>query len=299
MRVPFRAREGRSLCRNIREPSSCETRMSANGSLIAGLPMYDPPELRAIVDAWWEALALAFRAEGIAGVPDRLDRSLPLDALWGSPDLLLTQTCGYPLFGSHADRLAYVATPRYAADGCAGADYCSWIVVNAGSTARSVDDLRGTRCSISARISHSGYNALRGLIAPLATDGRFFGSISLSGGHAESLAQLACGEVDVAAIDCITYALLGRCRPEVVAATRVIGRTMSAPGLPYATRIDAAPDLVRRLRAGLARAFNDPALRPLREALLIDGLDVLNPAAYGCMAELENEARQRRYVELD
>jgi len=103
----------------------------------------------------------------------------------------------------------------------------------------------------------------------------------------------------VAAIDCITYALLGRCRPEVVGATRIIGRTMSAPGLPYATRIDAPPDLVARLCAGLARAFADPALRPLREALLIDGLEVLDPTAYGCMAELEDAARQRRYLELD
>ena len=273
--------------------------MGANGSLTAGLPMYDPPELHGLVDAWWEALALAFRAEGIPGVPDRLDRSVPLDALWGSPDLLLTQTCGFPLFGSYADRLQYVATPRYAAHGCAGADYCSWIVVNASSSARSIDDLRGARCSISARISHSGYNALRGLIAPLSTDGRFFGSVSLSGGHAESLAQLARGEVDVAAIDCITYALLGRCRPQVVGVTRIVGRTMSAPGLPYATRIDAPPELVARLRAGLARAFADPGLQPLREALLIDGLEVLDPRAYGCMAELENEARQRRYVELD
>ena len=89
--------------------------MSANVSQTAGLPMYDPPELHAIVDAWWSGLARAFRAEGIPDVPDRLDRSLSLDALWGAPDLLLTQTCGFPLFGSWADRLQYLATPRYAA----------------------------------------------------------------------------------------------------------------------------------------------------------------------------------------
>jgi len=57
-----------------------ERMMSATRSRTAGLPMYDPPELRAIVDAWWEALALAFRAEGIAGVPDRL---FPLFRCWG------------------------------------------------------------------------------------------------------------------------------------------------------------------------------------------------------------------------
>ena len=114
-----------------------------------------------------------------------------------------------------------------------------------------------------------------------------------------SLAQLARGEVDVAAIDCVTYALLERCRPDVIAATRIIGRTASAPGLPYATRIGAGAELVAQLRAGLSRAFADPDLGHLREALLIDGLDVLDPAAYGCMAEMEAEAKRQRYLELE
>jgi ABC-type phosphate/phosphonate transport system substrate-binding protein len=273
--------------------------MGANSSQTVGLPMYDPPELHATVDAWWSGLARAFRAEGVPDVPDRLDRSLSLDALWGAPNLLLTQTCGYPLFGSWAGRLQYLATPRHAAPGCEGANYCSWIVVAADSPVRCLADLRGACCSISAHNSHSGYNALRALIAPLATNGRFFGSVSASGGHAESLAQLGRGEVDVAAIDCVTHALLCRCRPHAIAATRVIGRTRNAPGLPYATRIDAGPELVRRLRAGLLRAFADPGLRPLREQLLIDGLEVLPPHTYVCMAEMEAEAKRQRYFEMD
>ena len=273
--------------------------MGANGPQTVGLPMYDPAELRMTVDAWWSGLARAFRAEGVPDVPDKLDRSLALDALWSAPNLLLTQTCGYPLFGSWADRLQYVATPRYAALGCEGANYCSWIVVATESSVRRLEDLRGGRCSISARNSHSGYNALRALIAPLAQNGRFFGAVSVSGGHAESLAQLGRGEVDVAAIDCVTHALLSRCRAHAIAATRIIGRTGNAPSLPYATRIDSEPELVRRLRAGLLRAFADPGLRPLHDALLIDGLEVLPPSAYRGMAEMEIEAKRQRYVELD
>ena len=138
--------------------------------------MYDPVELHATVDAWWHGVARAMRAEGIQGVPDKLDRSLSLDALWSAPDLLLTQTCGYPLIGAWSRQLRYLATPRYAAAGCEGATHCSWIVV---------------------------------------------------------------------------------------AATRIIGRTGSAPSLPYATRIDAGPDLVRKLRAALARARG--ARRRLRQ----------------------------------
>ena len=70
-------------------------------------------------------------------------------------------------------------------------------------------------------------------------------------------------------------------------------------GLPYATRIDVDADLVRRLRAGLARAFADSALRALREALLIDGIEVLPPQKYSAMAEMEAKAKRLGYRELD
>jgi ABC-type phosphate/phosphonate transport system substrate-binding protein len=273
--------------------------MNATRPRTAGLPMYDPPELHAAVDAWWTGLARAFRAEGVADVPDHLDRSVALDALWGAPDLLFTQTCGYPLFGAWAGRLQYVATPRYAADGCDGANYCSFIVVPAHANAQSLEDLRGARCSVSARISHSGFNALRALFAPLATGGRFFGAVSLSGGHAESLAQLSVGEVDVAAIDCVSYTLLTRCRPQVTRPTRIVGRTASAPGLPYATHPDATPDLLHRMRAGLARAFADPELADTRSTLLLDGFDVLPSELYDCMFDAEADAKRLRYLELD
>ena len=273
--------------------------MNATRPRIAGLPMYDPPELRAAVDAWWDGLARAFRAEGVANVPDRLDRGLALDRLWGATDLIFTQTCGYPLFGAWAGRMQYVGTPRHATDGCDGPNYCSFIVVPAHSKAEHLEDLRGARCSVSARISHSGYNALRAHFAPLAVDGRFFGSVSVSGGHEASLLQLRTGEVDVAAIDCVTYALLSRCRPHATLSTRIIGQTASAPGLPYATHPDASPDLVECLRAGLARAFADPTLAKTRSLLLLDGFNVLPASCYDCMFEAEADALRRGYLELD
>jgi ABC-type phosphate/phosphonate transport system substrate-binding protein len=172
-------------------------------------------------------------------------------------------------------------------------------VVAADSRAHCLEDLRGARCSINGRISHSGYNALRASVAPLACDGRFFGSVSVSGGHAESLAQLGRCEVDVAAIDCVSYALFRLCRPHAIEATRIIGRTTQAPGLPYAVRIDASAELCQRLRAALLRAFSDPALSALREELLIVGLDFLPAGTYRCMSEMEAEAKRQRYIELD
>jgi ABC-type phosphate/phosphonate transport system substrate-binding protein len=261
--------------------------------------MYDPPELRGAVDAWWHGLAVAFRAEGVADVPDCLDRSLSFDALWSEPDLLFAQACGFPLMGAWADRLQYLATPRYAAPGCEGSRYCSVIVVTADSKVQCLEDLRGARCSINSRISHSGFNALRAHVAPLARDGRFFGAVRLSGGHAESVDEILCGKADVTAIDCVSYELFRRVRPAAIAATRVVGHTARAPGLPYVTRIDVDLATRDRLVAALRRAFADPALASVRAQLLIEGFDVLPPGSYRCMLDMAGEAKRRGYDELD
>ena len=97
----------------------------------ASLPMYAWPELRQATDAWWAALATAFRQEGIAGVPDLLSRDSTIEDLWGSPELLFSQTCGYPLTHDWAGRLQLLATPHYMAEGCDEADYSSIVLVRA------------------------------------------------------------------------------------------------------------------------------------------------------------------------
>src|SRR5262249_9918497 len=213
---------------------------------LASLPMYDLPELHAATDAWWQGLARAFRREGIADVPDGLDRRQCYRDAWLARDLLFSQTCGYPLVHALAGRVELVATPSYGAEGCEGSNYCSLVIVRADSTVGAIEDLRGLRCAINGHDSQSGYNTLRALVATVAKEGRFFGSVAVSGSHMASLAIVASGQADVAAVDCVTHGLLARYRPQALAGTRVLCRTASAPSLPYVTRAGADADLLRR-----------------------------------------------------
>jgi ABC-type phosphate/phosphonate transport system substrate-binding protein len=158
--------------------------------------------------------------------------------------------------------------------------------------------LRGTRCAINCRDSQSGCNALRSLVAIVAEGGRFFGSVAITGGHQASLALVASGQADVAAIDCATHGLLARYRPQALADTRVLCLTPSAPGLPYVTRAGADADLLGRLRSGLERAFADPDLGAARDALLLEGATVLPLAAYARIDELEKAAIAAGYPEI-
>jgi ABC-type phosphate/phosphonate transport system substrate-binding protein len=265
---------------------------------IVSLPMYDLPEAAGATDALWRGLAEHLRRAGIEDVPGALTRHPSLPAHWLAPDLLFSQTCGFPLRHVLKGRVRLVATPCYAVPGCEGPSYRSLILVRAGSRFRSLADLRDSRAAFNARDSQSGYNAFRSVIAPLARDGRFFAEVVETGSHAASLEAVAAGRADVAAVDCVSIALFARYRRPVMREVREIGRTPSAPGLPYITSMDTGEDLLGRLRAGLQGAMADPALAAAREALLLDKVTLLPDSAYERIDEMEAAAVATGYAEL-
>jgi ABC-type phosphate/phosphonate transport system substrate-binding protein len=260
--------------------------------------MYDLPPLRRATDDLWAGLARAFRGEGLREVPDRLDRGIAPGAQWLSPDLLFSQTCGYPLTHALDGQVTLLATPLYACPSISGPNYNSVILVRGDDPARELADLRGRRAAANARDSQSGYNALRCVIAPLAQSRRFFGEVSFSGGHLDSMAMVARGDADVCACDCVTFELCTRSLPDRVAGLRRIAVSPTAPNLPYVTCKTADADRVKRLRAGLQVAMADPKLAEARDALLLCGVEVLPIAAYDRILEMEEEAVDRGYPAL-
>ncbi len=259
--------------------------------MLAALPMYDLPELRAATDALWSAIAERLAGRGVK-TPDALTRGPSLDALWTDPRLLLAQTCGYPLVTSLKGRVTLVGTPCYRAEGCDGASYRSAIVVRASEPACTLADARGRRCAMNDAASNSGMNLLRHAIMPFAAGGaRFFGEIVWTGAHAASLRAVLDDRADVAAVDCVTWAQLRRVRPEATAGLRVLGWTASTPGLPLITSARTDAHTIDALRSALDGVARDPALAAIRDALLLDGFTVLEPGAYDAVLELERHAR--------
>jgi len=198
--------------------------------LLASLPMYDLPEASAATDGWWQGLAAAFVRAGVKDVHDRLVRGVGLPAHWLAPDLLFSQTCGYPFRNAIKGRVRLLATPCYDAAGAEGPTYRSLVLVRANAPEQSLAELKGATVAFNSTDSQSGYNALRFLVAPLATGGRFFGKTVETGGHALSLAAVAAGQADVAAVDCVSYALFQRYRRPQIQEVRVLCSTPSAPG---------------------------------------------------------------------
>ena len=264
---------------------------------IASLPMYDANQ--AAVEAWWRAIAHALRVRGVADVPAVLDKPAQLDAHWRDPRLLLSQTCGYPLVTSLLQSVQVVGAFRYTAPGCSGVDYRSDLVARVDD-AGSIEGFRGRVAAINSPDSHSGCNALRGLVAPLARNGAFFVDQLVTGSHRGSLAAVQSGSADIAAIDCVSLASFRRHDPDLVRGLRVIGWTASAPGLPLITSGTTTAADQAALREALQAACSDPALADVRAALFIGGFQVVAKEAWRVIEGVRRSAdRLVRTPELD
>lgn len=242
--------------------------------MIGSLPMYDWPELREATDRWFSAIAEA------AGYDLRLLRGGDHTAAWSAPDLILSQTCGYPFTHGFKGRLQLVGTPHYAAEGCEGPLYSSFVFARRKGPPAA---FRGAVAAVNAPDSMSGMLALKAAFYGVAQDGLFFGQAIKTGGHLASLAALREGRAEVCAIDAVCVSLIRKHRPADLHGLFEIARTPLVPGLPYVT---VAGD-VMRLRQAMARVVADPALAATRERLLIDGFSVTSIADYDAIPALE------------
>ncbi len=246
----------------------------------------------------WQAVAEQLRHAGLAQVPDTLAQPDDLMAHWTDPDLLLSQTCGYPLTHALAGRVQLVGAFAYAAPGCEGVYYRSQLVCRDADAGQPLQAFRGRVVAYNSEDSQSGYNSLRALLAPWARDGRFFASAVASGSHRSSVELVRSGKADLAAVDCVTWALLERDQPEAVHGLQVCGQTAPAPGLPLVTSIHTPAAALQALRQALHHVVVDPRWAEARAALLIQDFAELPLSAYGVIEQMAQNAIDAAYPRL-
>lgn len=200
---------------------------------MAGLPMYDWPEVHDAINALWSAISARL---GVAGVEAPVSPWRPVDAadLWSHPDLLVGETCGAQVAGEYRGRFEVLGVLDHAVDGCRPGYYRSVVVVRDDDPAVGLADLRGRTAVVNERQSQSGHAALVTEVAPLAVDGRFFGSVVESGTHRMSIRAVADGRGDVATIDAVSWQLALDHEP-AVDTLRILSWTEPLPAPPLVT----------------------------------------------------------------
>jgi ABC-type phosphate/phosphonate transport system substrate-binding protein len=222
--------------------------------------------------------------------------SLSLPELWLSPDLLLTQTCGYPLMTLLRDQVRIVGRPRYELPDASAGHHCSLILSCTDDNRRTLADFRGSRGVINSEDSNSGMNLLRQRLAPLHRDGQFFATVGISGAHRESLRWLRDGHADLAAVDSVTYAYLAQHTPQEISGLRVVARSALSPTLPFITIATDTDEQIEHLREVM-----NLALRELPDVAQILGLPEVLPASesdYRVVLDYQREAEELGYGHL-
>ncbi|MEH0884833.1 PhnD/SsuA/transferrin family substrate-binding protein [Enterobacter sp. UNJFSC 003] len=219
-------------------------------------------------DALWRAVQHLLVARGVpAGelIPGGAEAALL--AHWQQPDLILSQTCGYPLV-TQLPNVQVVGCFHYTSPGCEGIHYRSFLVVRDEDKHKTVADFRGRRAVCNSPDSQSGFNALRKRVAPVLLND-YFSGVTFSGSHRQSLVNVKRGEGDIAAIDCVTFALLQRHEPALLKGLVAIDRTPLTPGLPLITSPTTSPEMLHAIRDALNALVSDPEYRGVRDAVLI------------------------------
>ena len=257
----------------------------------AELAMYVAPQPVQVASEQWLTRIVA-----LLDAPRRDGRGLELLELFRSPDLLLTQTCGYPLMTLLRGQVQLVGRPRYELNDSSAGNHCSLIVSRATDPRIDLADFKGSRGVINDRHSNSGMNLFRHRLAPLQQGGRFFASVAVSGAHQQSLRYVREGWADLACIDSVTFDCLARYAPAEVAGLRLVARTATSPTLPYITALDTGGVGAEQIR----RAMNQ-ALQQLPQVSAVLGVQEVLPvseADYQPVLDLQRVATDCGYEVL-
>ena len=141
-------------------------------------------------------------------------------------------------------------------------------------------------------------NLFRAALAPIAGGAPFFRAIVVTGSHEASVTAVAGGQADLASIDCVSFALIGRGRPALVERVAVVAESPRSPSLPFIASARLGASTISAVREALLAALADPNLVEARAALGLTGARPVSPADYDRVIEIERKAAVAGYARL-
>ena len=224
---------------------------------IASLAMYPFDELR----PHWNLLWAGVRARLPFEAPT-LDWQLSPDEAVRRDDLLLGQTCGWPLVADLAGKVRLIGTFDCDVEDAVDGTYCSLLVSNRNVPVADILRRPGLRVVANSADSLSGWISLWSVAN---AHGVKLDAVEFTGAHALSVVALREGRADLAAIDSVTWTHLDH------TGLSVVGQGPRIPCLPLVTAGSSTDAVVAELRRALAAAVSDPEITASLAALRIRG----------------------------
>jgi ABC-type phosphate/phosphonate transport system substrate-binding protein len=222
---------------------------------IASLAMYPFTQLRPAYDRLWDGVRsrLSFAAPALDWELDHLTACR-------RDDLLLGQTCGWPLITELASTVRVVGTFDCDVNGAAGGTYCSVLVSN---TDDPLDDILRRPDLIVAANSSDSLSGWISLQSVAIAKGVLLETVEWTGSHAVSIDTLRQGRAHLAAIDAVSWAHLGG------PGLSIVGHCPRIPCLPLVTSRSSSDAVLGELRQALGVTVSDPAMAAVCSTLKV------------------------------
>ncbi|MEW6531743.1 MAG: phosphate/phosphite/phosphonate ABC transporter substrate-binding protein [Thermodesulfobacteriota bacterium] len=191
-----------------------------------------------------------------------------INELLGTGHIDIAFICSGP-YAAGRDRygLHLVATPEVNGDHF----YKSYLIVNASSSFRTLEDLRHRTFAFTDPDSNTGRLIPLHWLAGLGEQpDSFFEQTIYTYSHDNSILAVARGLVDAAAVDSLIWEYYARKMPSLTALTRVIKRSEPYGIPPVVASSFVLPDTRDKIRRVLLSMHGDPNGRKILDELLID-----------------------------
>lgn len=205
--------------------------------------------------------------------PETLSSARDYWRVWQHPDLLFSQTCGYPYRARLHGQVQLIGTPDYGVAECPVGYYRSVFVKRRDYPRQDLWDFAGARFAYNEPLSQSGWAAP---VTKMLEEGAVPGTLLRTGGHALSARAVAEETADYAALDAVTWSLIESYDPDLAQRLVPFAETEPTPGLPFITGPKSDPEA---LAAAVALAI-DRLPTPTREQLRLRGFVQIPAEAY-------------------
>lgn len=241
--------------------------------MIASLAMYPFAHLRDAYDHLWKAVH-----SRLPGSPEALSHELDLHAVWHHRDLLVGQTCGWPLVTQLPDVAVIGAFDVRVPFGAAG----RYRTVLIAAKPLGLQHFRVAAVN--------GYDSLSGWVSLCNALGAVPEEVLETGAHVESVRAVAEGRAEFASIDAMSFEFVAESQPSLAGRVHIIGHGPMVPSLPLVTA-SAHAHRLHEVRTAFAAAVADPALAAVCEVLRIRGFVPFDRSDYLPLLGLRPPAR--------
>lgn len=176
--------------------------------------------------------------------------------------------------------------------------YFSDVIVRSDSPFRSFLDLRGRSWAYNEPLSHSGYGITRYHMVTMGETSGFFGEVVEAGFHDRAVRMVANGEVDASAIDSQVLAIEVRADPDLAGQLRVIEELGPSTIQPVAVSRRVPTELREEVRRALLTMTDDPEIRDVLSAGLIERFEPVGPSSYDDIRVMLDACERAGFMEL-